>query len=470
MLSDIFTVFFVLILFGLTIFVHEFGHFLVARWCGLKIEVFSIGFGRSIIQKTVNGVVYKIGIFPFGGYVALPQLDPTLGARQEAEGTEDPLPSVTPLRKIAVSVAGVIMNMILAFIIAWFISVRGMPATPEDVSSEVGYVDKESSLYASGLRVGDKILSVDEEKVENWKEFMFITALKNSAVLSVKSPDGEIKSIPVIPEASEQGNFRLVKGVSGRNFCKVQYPIKGSSADRAGVLSDDLIVALDGHEILSRQHMIALVTERQGQSISMMVERRGDTLELMVTPEFDEESQRPLIGIRFNDLYKDSQFVHHPSTWDQISDHGSMIFRMLKALTTPSEAKNAASGVGGPLAILFMFWLTIKSSVMTALWLTALINVNLAIINMLPLPILDGGHVTFALYEMIRKKPAPPRLVHALSNLFVILLLSVALVLTYRDIFKFIIPVLRSSQQAAIEQVDEPASDSKPSGMATESD
>jgi len=456
MISSLFVILMVLILFGLTIFFHELGHFMVARWCGLKIEAFSIGFGPALLKKTVNGVMYKIGLFPFGGYVALPQLDPTLGAREEDVAEEDRLPAVTPLRKIAVSVAGVIMNMIFAFFIAWFISVKGMPAAPEDVSAVVGFVDEESSMYKVGMRIGDEIISVDGEPVSNWKEFMMLTALKDDAVVHVQGPDGENKNILVKSESSEMGNFRLVAGLSGRNFCKVLHPIPGSSADRGGVLAGDLIVSLDGITIHSQQHMITLVGDRQGQTIPITVDRDGEQVALEVTPEYDEEADRPLIGIAFNNFYKDSQMKVHPSPVDQISDHAWMIFRVLKAFLTPGEAKNAAGSVGGPLAILYMFWLTIKASMMTALWLTALINVNLAIVNMLPLPILDGGHVCFALYEMIRGKPMPPRVVHALSNVFFILLIAVALTLTYRDFFNFILPVERSSREAAVEQMDAP--------------
>ena len=103
MLTALAVILLVLVLFGLTIFFHELGHYMVARWCGLKIEAFSIGFGPSLLQKTVNGIKYKIGLFPFGGYVALPQLDPTLGAREEQLDEAERLPSVTPLRKIAVN-------------------------------------------------------------------------------------------------------------------------------------------------------------------------------------------------------------------------------------------------------------------------------------------------------------------------------------------------------------------------------
>lgn len=449
MLTAAYIILLVLILFGLTIFVHELGHYLVARWCGLKVEAFSIGFGPAILQKTVNGIRYKIGLLPFGGYVALPQLDPTLGLQADGEdASQKELPRVSPPRKIAVAIAGVTMNMILAFVLAWVIYLRGMPASPEDFSSVVGYVDPEGMLYAQGMRIGDEILSVDNERVENWKEFMMLTALKDHAQIVVRSPEGDERTIAAESRPSEYGNMRLIEGVSGRDFCKVLYPIPGSSAEAAGVQPDDLIVSLNGIELQSRMHMISLVDAYRDQTVPMEVERKGDLLKLEVTPAFDEESGRALIGIRFNDLYKDRSYLIHPRPWEQVSDHAWMIFRVLKALVTPGEAGNAAGSIGGPLAILYMFWLTIKSDLMTALWLTGLINVNLAILNLLPLPILDGGHIVFALYEWVRKKPFPAKLIYIMSNIFFVLFLGVALLLSYRDVFKFILPTHRLTRDA----------------------
>lgn len=465
MLETIYIIAMILLLFGLTIFVHELGHFLVARWCGLKIEAFSIGFGPAIVQKTVDGIKYKIGALPFGGYVSLPQLDPTLGVddKNEDEDEEDKedIPPVTPGRKILVSVAGVIMNMIFAFLIAVAIWIFGMPAAPEDYSNQVGYVDTETTLYEQGLRVGDRIVSVDGEKVGNWKDFMMITALKNDAVITAVSPGGETNRIDVVPESNDQGNMRFVTGVSGRDLAKVLYPVEGSSAEEAGVKAGDLILEFDGEPVMSTLHLIDKVEEARGETVPMVVERDGERVTLDVTPTYDEESERVLIGIRFNTLFKDRTHRIHPGPMEQIKGHAWMIFRVVRALVTPSESGNAARSIGGPFAIFYMFWLYVKTDLMMALWLTALINVNLAIINLLPLPILDGGHIMFSLYEIIMRRPAPPKLVYVLSNIFFVLLVGAMLFLSYRDLFGLILPSQRAMREA-------PASDPPATNIVTE--
>lgn len=114
-----------------------------------------------------------------------------------------------------------------------------------------------------------------------------------------------------------------------------------------------------------------------------------------------------------------------------------MIFRFLEALTTPKQAKAASGAVGGPVAILVSYWYIVKTSPMLAIWFTGLLNINLAIINLLPIPVLDGGHICFSLYEMIRRKPLHPKFVSALVNAFAFLLIGLIIMISVRDVDRF---------------------------------
>ena len=136
--------------------------------------------------------------------------------------------------------------------------------------------------------------------------------------------------------------------------------------------------------------------------------------------------------------------LSHPTPWAQVKEHASGIFRFLDALTTRTTAGAAADAVGGPVMILRMLWLMLDASFILAVWFTGLINVNLAIINLLPLPILDGGHVAMNLWEMVARRPAPPRLVNALAHVFVVLFLALFLLLVYRDSARLLLPTVRA--------------------------
>jgi len=210
LLSNIYVALVVILFFGVTIFVHELGHYLVARWCGLVIKVFSIGFGSPIWKREVDGVVYKIGWIPFGGYVSLPQLDPTAmeavqgsesaDAEDEDEEPREPLPPVAAWKKILVSVAGATCNVLLAVVIAWVVYLVGMPATTANQESVLGFVAESSDAYAAGLRMGDRVQAVNGTPVSQWSQFIQEAAMYDEVTLDVVASGGEKRLVTVPTE------------------------------------------------------------------------------------------------------------------------------------------------------------------------------------------------------------------------------------------------------------------------------
>ena len=457
MLTTLYTIIVVAILFGLTIFFHELGHFLVARWCGLVVDVFSIGFGPAIWKRKHRDVVYKIGCIPFGGYVALPQLDPS--AMSIVQGTPEAgqpsadgkpaepggasaqsqpqrvLPPISPWKRIAVSAAGAIGNMIFAVFLAWGVYIIGKPATPAEMSATVGYVDAKSKAYEQGLRLGDEILSVNTEKVTSWHDFLAVCSRFNEVTLLVRRGSEQITlRIP-----TEKGLFgmQMVAGVDGRSLCMVLAVVPGMSADRAGLQPGDIITELDGYDIFSRAQLISLVGQRQGKTVPIKVRRDNSIVTAMVTPDYDEKAKQVRIGVQFNVTDVEFNEIVHPGVWEQISSHSTAIFRTLAALTTPSQAKATSQGLGGPVAILINYWYIVKLSFMVAVFFTCFLNVNLAILNLLPIPVLDGGHIVFSLWHGVTGRQPNARFVNIASNTFAILLIAVFILLTGRDLMRF---------------------------------
>ncbi len=440
------------LLFGVTIFIHELGHYLTARWLGLVVEVFSIGFGPSIWEKKIKGIRYKIGCIPFGGYVALPQLDPSgmsriqggedeEGEKEEGKESPAPLPPIAPWRKIIVSVAGAVGNILLAILIAWLVYWIGIPAGPSERSSVVGFVDHESVAYTEGLRIGDEIVSVNDTPVQSWRDVRLEVALNPTVTLSVRRLGVEgTKEILLETTEGVIGEPSL-EGVGGCNLCQVLQVTAGMSAESAGVEAGDLITEFDGVDVWSRGHLSKLVGERQGHTVPMKVQRQTDEgrleLELTVTPAFDVENNKARIGIVFNTMAVEHDTIVRPRPMEQLSGHASAIVRVLRALVTPRQAKAASQAVGGPVAIMISYWAIVKTSIMLAVWFTGFLNVNLAILNLLPIPVLDGGHIVFSLWELIFRKPVSPKFVNALVNVFAVLLIGVMILLSVRDLDRF---------------------------------
>ena len=441
MLMMLTTIAIVALLFGMTIFIHELGHFLAARWCGFVIDTFSIGFGPALWQRKINGVTYKIGAIPFGGYVALPQLDPSGMSLVQGDNTpagesgkaEEPPPrtlaAMPAWKRILVASAGAAGNMLFAVLLAWVVYLAGKPATPAEESAMVGYVATNSGAYAAGLRIGDEVQSVNGEPVGNWTDFLM--ACSRHPTVEVALVRGGTPLTVTMP--GEESLYRM----DGKSLCMILAVDPGMSADRAGLKRGDIITELDGHGIISRAQLIALVNERQGRTVPLAFKRDNQALTTTVTPDYDPGTKLVRIGIQFNPTEVDFDRIVHPGPGAQIKAHSLAIIRTLQALTTPSQSKATSKQVGGPLAILISYYFIVKASFMVAVFFTGFLNVNLAILNLLPIPVLDGGHIIFCLLEILFRRPVPPRIIAATTNLFAALLIGLFVLLTGRDALRF---------------------------------
>jgi regulator of sigma E protease len=442
-------------LFGLTIFIHELGHFLAAIWSGMVVEVFSIGFGPAIWKKKVNGIVLKIGCIPFGGYVSIPQLDPTAMAAVQGEGENEEgrvLPEISFWKKILVSLAGVTGNVILASILAWVVYLSPSVIT-EEGNTIIGSVDQGTPAYVAGVRPGDEILSVNGERVRTWYEYIVLCVFagKQGAEVSLEIASGEDTLNIEVPTIKGPNGYPRVEGLQKSSLCAVAVIMDGSAAAIAGLETNDVIRTIDGVSVRNSQHLIDLVSPLADKTVPIVIERAGDRMEMQVTPKYDEERDRALIGITFSGI-QSMPWTQYKRPGMQLKHDVWHIVRMLKALVTPKESGAAAGGLGGPPMILMTLWFTIKSGLINAIAFIRFLNINLAILNLLPIPVLDGGHLVFAAWEGLSGRKVHPKVVNALVNVFAVLLIGAMLFLSVRDFVKM--PNLLRLRKAAVEQAE----------------
>jgi regulator of sigma E protease len=454
----------VVFLFGISILAHELGHFLMARLWGMVVEVFSIGFGPAIWKRQRNGITYKIGAIPFGGYVALPQLDPSGMALVQGGGQSRDLPPAPPGRRIVVSLAGAAGNMALAVALAWTVYLAGprWVSAPSAAGALVGYVETNSAAYAAGLMPGDEITAANGEKVRSWQQLIQLTALSDRLDLTVKS--GESERIVSVPVEKDRFGIPVMAGVEAGSVCRVMLVQSGWSAERAGIRSGDIVRSFDGARVGSSHHLIDLVAGRAGQTVPVIVERGGRLMVMQVTPQADHALKRARIGIQFDSAGLEFEELARRTPWQQISHDAGAIVRMLRALVTPKEAGKAAESIGGPPMILVTLWYVVKVSLLGALGFTRFLNVNLAIINLLPIPVLDGGHVLFALWEMVTRRRPNPRVLNAVVNVFATILIGLILFLCYRDMGR--LWHIRKAIRAEAAETNAASNESAPSNAA----
>jgi regulator of sigma E protease len=441
------------VLFGVTIFVHEFGHFLVALRLGFVVETFSIGFGPAIWKRKFRGIWFKIGIVPVGGYVSLPQLDPSgmatiQGGPEEgkaapagegkdpaAEEPAEPLPPIEPWKRILVSLAGAAGNVLLAVVLAWIVALA--PAGNTDSSGTlIGFVSTNSVAHARGLRPGDEIVAVGGEAVNTWGDYATLCYLAggrtNEVAVTVCNAAGE-KVVVAVPLDEDKSGLAGIEKAMAAVITEVE---PDSPAAAAGLLVGDRVRTFDGLTVASTMHFIQLIRERGGKTAPIEVERKHRRVALTVTPRYDSARGRAIIGAGISTAVDMTvmPWMVHRRPWDQLRGDASSIVRILKALVTPKESKQAAKGLGGPVLILATLWISIKISLFNAVGFLRFLNVNLAILNLLPIPVLDGGHILFSLWEGLTRRRLHPKFANVLVNAFAVMLILVFVLLTVMDV------------------------------------
>ncbi len=446
-----------IVFLGMTILVHELGHFLSARLLGLVVETFSIGFGPALWKRTHRGIVYKIGWIPFGGYVAIPQIDPSgMNRIQTPERPGLPataLPPAPAWKKIVVSLSGACGNVLLAMALAWIVYAVGMP---QDFAATVGYVEPSSEAYAQGLRIADRVRAVNGRTVRTWREVRMEVALVKEAILEAAAPDGTLKTLRLRTEKGLAGE-RAIPGVSGPSLCKIEAFLPESPARQAGLRTNDVILAVNGQTIYSPGHVRLLIQEARETAVALRVRRprerqKPNLFDCVVHPRWDAEAGEYRLGVRFGPDILDMQTVTHPAPSEQLRDHATAIFRVLTALIDPRTAGAAQAAVGGPVAVISGIWYFTRVSLIMAVWFMGFLNINLAIINLLPIPVLDGGHILFALWEAGTRRPVPEPVARAVVNAFLVLLIGLFVFLVARDVDRLTPIGARIRRAAAIRQ------------------
>ncbi|SHI48501.1 regulator of sigma E protease [Rubritalea squalenifaciens DSM 18772] len=438
--------------FNVIIFVHELGHFLAARWRGLVVDRFQIWFGKPIWKKTINGVQYGLGWIPAGGFVALPQMAPMESIEGENSGRDKPLDPIKPIDKIIVAFAGPLFSFLLALFAAVVVYFAGKPANFEE-NQVVGYVEKDSPAAVAGLKEGDKITEINGSPVDGF--YGNLDAITESIIFSkgdelhitVERPgEGELYLTSGF-EVDEGGilkrdGVRRI-GIAPEGEAIVGGVFKGGPAEFSGFKAGDKLLSVNGEDVLSIFHFSKLIKENGDKPSTVKVLRDGEEIELktmalvpsngyQVDPTKDPQ---PMIGITWQGYAREQQLVY-PSPLKQISDSGRMLFVTIDRLTTPKSGIKLEH-LSGPVGIGKMKYQILLGDfpLRQILYFWVIFNINLAIFNMLPFPVLDGGHITMALAEMIRKKPLNTQMLEVVQTGFVLVLLGTFVFITMKDSF-----------------------------------
>lgn len=426
---------FVLVL-GVLVFIHEFGHFIVAKRLGVRVDKFSLGFGPKLWGFRKKETEYLISMLPLGGYVKLAGENP-----EDAHGN-DPreFSSRSPVDRAKIVLAGPIMNLVLGFMLFPVVFLIGteIPKYFKD-PPVIGWVEKGSAASRAGFLPGDKVLEVDGTPVENWERLKNLIVINPTRPITVSvSRNGTLMRKDLTPSADE------TSGAGDAGFYPPIAPVVGgvipdSPAAQAGLKTGDLLLALNEVPLIHWFQLPELIQQNGEKPVRVLVQRGAERLSFSLQPRMEKSNgtERPLIGIGM------------PSMEVVIEKYGlveSLKRGTLKALEmtgmTFIALKRLVVGelpvktLGGPIMIAQITGEAAKAGGSKLLFLMAFLSLNLAILNLLPIPVLDGGHVLFLGIEWLRGKPMGVRKMEIAQQVGLALLVILMAVATYNDLVR----------------------------------
>lgn len=443
-----------IILLGVLIFVHELGHLLAGLLVGIKAEAFSIGFGPAIIKKNIKGIQFQISSIPFGGYCKFKGEN-----TEEGSPNKDDFINMSPLKRIIVYFAGPFFNYVFAVIL--LVVLVSMPFTrvlyPPTVSvfTDGKYLQSKPGTtvaYEYGMRSGDTITQVNGKKVES--DYDILSSINNETLKNNADNidftivrEGNVQNI-VIPSSD------ILKGISGErdlgiyfgNGLKIKNVVQDSAANESGLLKGDEIVAINGNKVTSITDFRPIVMENPSKKITITVMRNGEEITREAIPRPTSSSALGTfgtLGVEFDTIpMKIEKIPGTPfpeSIGKAFKDSFSYITSYMNGLKMLFTGKlSLRENLGGPVRILQLTSQVVQTSsdyrLSAILSFTATISLILFFMNLLPLPVVDGGMIVLSFVELVRRKPINREVLAKIQMFGAVFLIMLAILITANDI------------------------------------
>ncbi|MCD6580618.1 MAG: RIP metalloprotease RseP [Desulfuromusa sp.] len=429
-----------ILMLGILVFIHELGHFVIAKMCGVKVLKFSLGFGPKLVSRRRGETEYQVCAIPLGGYVQM------LGEGSGEQGEEVELSAEDKSRsfseqsvakRLAIVSAGPVMNLILPLLIlpiSFMVGVQ-MPTYLEQPAC-IGYVVPESDAAAGGFLAGDCVISVNQRPVENWNDSNkgFVSQAGETLIFEVERDGKELQLI--IPAENDSLQGMQVLGLLPRQEARIGGLAPDMPAAAAGIQEGDLILQIEDRPISSWYDLKGVIQEIGGRALQVHLERAGEQLVVELTPEQREDEGDYLLGIAplyssdlkrfgFFDAAREGAY----RTWELIEL--TVVF-VQKLFTGNVSTKN----IGGPITVVQIAGQAAQTDLSAIISVLAFISIQLGILNLLPIPILDGGHILFYIIELIIRRPVSTRIREMSQQVGMAMLLMLMVLAFYNDIVR----------------------------------
>jgi regulator of sigma E protease len=444
-----------IVVLGVLIFVHEAGHFVAAKWAGIYVHRFSLGLGPPIRWLTFRRgeTEYSISWLPLGGYVKMASREEDIGSSAlEGGATTAPVPSdrvfeAKPIwKRMVVILAGVTMNAVFAWLV--FVALAYKNGRQIDPVTRVGRVVNElvpaQAQDLKQIRPGTQIVSVNGDSVESWDDIVSGIANTSDEEVRLKLGDGRTVVLPIHPDALEE-RIKAAQALQPYRPAVVDSIVADRPAALAGMQKGDTVVAVNGRPVQQWYDMTEVVQESANRNVTLTVSRRGDRVNLSLRPYLDSipgpDGKRRAVG-RIGVTVGTQSITQRLGLGEAIVAGSEATIRsstqVLRTVRGLFSGRISGRAVGGPILIGQMAGESARMGLDTFLGFMALISINLAILNLLPVPVLDGGQFLFLLAEALIRRPLPLKLRERLTTVglvLIILLMGLAFSNDFRRLF-----------------------------------
>jgi regulator of sigma E protease len=393
-----------LIVFGILVFIHEFGHFFTAKLVGIRVEVFSFGYGKRLVGFKKGDTDYRISLIPMGGYVKL------LGEgmfEPERELAPDDMMSKTRGARLLVMAMGSIMNILLAVVLVAVINGIGVPVPEyQDQKPVIGHIDPGSPAEKAALGPEDEILSINGRKVATWSDVEIAVGTKPDKVLTLEIlRDGRILPIELRTESVSRYEMGYA-GFRGKILTQIRMVTAGSPAEKAGLRAGDVITAVDGKPVYFYS-FIPVIEGNAGREILLTVDRGGQRLDVPVTPR--REGDVGKIGILQEARSVVRKYGFFAAIRESFRANLKNVFLIIRFLKDLFTGQASTRQLGGPLEIANFSYAALRMGWIAMMSWIAIISLQLGILNLFPIPVFDGGQIFVLLLESVLRKDFSPK-------------------------------------------------------------